>query len=245
MTDAKKQRRGRRRSRYDGPLHRFGIAPTPSAGSEGPFDAAAIIRGVRSTEKGRPTPTVVTRPGPDRFVRDLHWDGAPFVKLAIKKGGKVPHRMERNPRRANPVARAEIVADGTARARLDALQRGRRAVDLIDSGATPEQIATALGIATTAAQRLMRRRASLSGAVSPEEVILERAVGAVSTAEMIKVLQGMRYTAAPPPEAAWFDPATGSSGTIKQLVRAFQDGLLTEQEYERLSGSVRVVGAGA
>lgn len=69
----------------------------------------------------------------------------------------------------------------------------------------------------------------------PLDVIRERADGSVSTPAMLVALAQFTYTSVRPAAGDW-DPvaATAASGAIDDLGRAYDAGLLTEQEYDAL-----------
>ena len=203
-------------------------------------DASAILREQRAMGKGRPV-VPPQRPGRAVVIR-YSTKGKTF---SVRVAGKQKSERRGAHRGADQsvvdrLAQTPIVRDGIAAARLGKLQWARTAAKLIDAGASDDQIAAELQIDRGGAERLRQRRTLLSKSVSPEEIILRRAVGRLTDTAMMRRLLAMTVTSSPPPFVAWFDSATSSSGTAKQLMRAYQEKLLTRDEYERLTQTVKV-----
>ncbi len=77
-----------------------------------------------------------------------------------------------------------------------------------------------------------RRQALHPEQPTPRDVILQRAAGQIDTAEMLQTLCAMPMTAKVPGPRSGTDGAASMTGTARQLMAAFHQGLLTEQEYE-------------
>ncbi len=71
---------------------------------------------------------------------------------------------------------------------------------------------------------------------SPMEIILERRDGSITTGEMMRLLRSYHYTSFLPAVDDW-DPLAVFAlprGTIKDLGEAFDEGLLSDDEYDSL-----------
>lgn len=71
----------------------------------------------------------------------------------------------------------------------------------------------------------------------PWDIIEMRRVGAITSDEMMRLLRAYHYTSFVPAVDDW-DPLAAFAlpkGTIEQLGRAFDDGLLSEDEYDSLA----------
>ncbi len=142
-------------------------------------------------------------------------------------------------------------ADGTdvrralaalARARghqeLADLKLRRGIYQLADLGVPQRDIADAAGISQAEVSRRLKRRELDPERTSPREVILQRDAGVISTQKMIDTLARMSMTSRTPRKAAAYDGAATVTGTAKQLMAALREGLLSDQEYEKVRGAV-------
>lgn len=109
---------------------------------------------------------------------------------------------------------------------------------LRDAGVPQRDIARLVGISQPEVSRRLSRRELHPGSGNPREVILERQVGAISSAEMIRKLGSMVLTAKAPDEECAYDAAASMRGTAKQLMTAWRDGLITEDEYEAVRSAL-------
>lgn len=115
-----------------------------------------------------------------------------------------------------------------------ALEMGRTIIRLHDSGLSQRKIAVIVGLSQPEVSRRIKRRSLVTAEPGPREIIMRRNAGEMSDKDMLGALTNMTLTSVVPSEEARFDGAATSSGTAKQIASAFQDGLLTKAEYERV-----------
>jgi len=116
----------------------------------------------------------------------------------------------------------------------------RRAIfALHDAGWSQRDIAQQAGISQPEVSRRLRRRKLQSDGLEPRDVILQRATGQITTEQMLNRLGALPLTANAPGRSGDYDGAATTTGTAKQLVSAFHEGLLTEEEYEHLRAQRR------
>lgn len=138
----------------------------------------------------------------------------------------------------------ERVADSRRRSRaLSAwtdLQTLRTVARSIADGIGQDSIAHALGISQPAVSKLARRsRASEDLDVrTPREVILERAIGMVDTAAMLRELRTWTYAPGRFDDGTAAEPESYLPGLRGQLEDAAAEGLLSREEFEQLTGAV-------
>lgn len=119
------------------------------------------------------------------------------------------------------------------------LQTLRSVAASIADGIDQASIAHALGISQPAVSKLARRaRATVDlGMRTPREVILERAIGMITDAEMLRQLAGWAYTSGYFDDDASPEPESYLPGLRDQLEEAAGEGLLTRDEFDRLTGA--------
>jgi predicted transcriptional regulator len=112
---------------------------------------------------------------------------------------------------------------------------------LNDQGVPQRRIADLVGLSQPEVSRRLKRRSLTPVDVSPREIALQRAAGLLSSAEMMRELSDFTYTSESPSRESAFDGAASSGGSSRQLTASFQEGLLSQEEYDALCGSIRTV----
>lgn len=123
-----------------------------------------------------------------------------------------------------------------ARERRELAERDiRRSIYLLaDGGMSQRAIASAAGLSQAEVSRRLARRRGDDAERTPREVIMQRAAGEIDTARMLSELIEMSMTHRAPSKSAAFDNAATIRGAVKQVAAAFQEGLLSEAEYEQI-----------
>lgn len=124
------------------------------------------------------------------------------------------------------------------RRELAELDTWRSILALADRHVPQRTIADIVGLSQPEVSRRLRRRDLVPRDAEPREVILRRAVGDISTKQMMDVLSSMPLTSSAPQGPARFDGGASTRGTARQLATALREGLLRRSEYERLRASV-------
>lgn len=106
--------------------------------------------------------------------------------------------------------------------------------DLDLAGWSQRKIARLAGVSQPEVSRRLKRRSLEPGKVDPRDLIMRRATGQITTEEMVEGLQKLRTIGRAPTRASAFDSAASVTGNARQLVNAFREGLLSEDEYETL-----------
>jgi len=128
----------------------------------------------------------------------------------------------------------ETITEGREQRELGDRKIRRGIFALHDAGWSQREIAKLAGVSQPEVSRRLKRRALESRNAEPREVILQRAAGQISSAEMLERLGAMPLTVKVPGRRSAYDGAATATGTAKQLVNALHQGLLTEAEYEQL-----------
>lgn len=107
-------------------------------------------------------------------------------------------------------------------------------------GIDQETIAHTLGISQAAVHKLARRARVVTdiAARTPREVILERAIGMIDTTEMMRDLHTWTYEPGRFDDDAAIEPESYLPGLRDQLEDTAGGGLLTREEFDRLTGAV-------
>lgn len=109
---------------------------------------------------------------------------------------------------------------------------------LADLGVPQREIAKLAGISQPEVSRRLSRRTLTTKRPSPREVISRREGGQIDSETMLRELSSMALTHRTPKRGAAFDGAASATGTTKELAAAFQDGLLSEVEYETVRRAI-------
>jgi hypothetical protein len=148
----------------------------------------------------------------------------------------VSERSERTP--ATVRAAVEHVLRSREAQHHAEMQLRRGIFKLADLGMSQRDIAQLAGISQPEVSRRLSRRDLTAKRPSPREVISRRDSGQIDSEAMVRELSVMQMSHRTPKRAAAFDNAASATGTAKELAAAFQDGLLSEQEYEAVRKAI-------
>lgn len=145
-------------------------------------------------------------------------------------------RSDRTPR----AVRAAVVHVLRSREQqhLAEMQLRRGIFKLADLGMSQRDIAALAGISQPEVSRRLSRRELTTDRPSPREVISQRDGGQIDSEQMVRELSRMRMTHRTPKRGGAYDSAASATGTAKELAAAFQDGLISEQEYETVRKAI-------
>lgn len=135
------------------------------------------------------------------------------------------------------------VADSRRRSRALAawtdLQTLRSVAHSLADGIGQDAIAHALGISQPAVSKLARRARAVTDldARTPREVILERAIGMIDDARMLRELRTWIYEPGRFDDAGRVEPESYRPGLRGQLEEAAGEGLLSREEFDVLVGA--------
>ena len=122
------------------------------------------------------------------------------------------------------------------RDRLDRIDEMRDAARLEDAGKTQREIADILHTTQPRVHRMLRGARTLGTTETPEEIILRAAATDSSREELVRTLSSLDYTFA---EYAPHPHEGSLPGTWTQVGAAHVSGLLSDEEYQRVSAAVR------
>lgn len=121
---------------------------------------------------------------------------------------------------------------------LAEMQLRRGIFELADLGVAQRDIAKVAGISQPEVSRRLSRRRLTESQPSPREIVSRRQAGQIDSEEMVRELSEMHMTHRTPSRNSAYDAAAAMTGTAKELAAAFQDGLITEDEYERVRKAI-------
>ncbi|ROP61111.1 hypothetical protein [Curtobacterium sp. ZW137] len=121
---------------------------------------------------------------------------------------------------------------------LAEMELRRGIFELADLGIPQREIARLAGISQPEVSRRLTRRGLTASHPSPREVISQRQAGLIDSDTMVRELSTMAMTHRTPARDAGYDSAAAQTGTAKELAAAFQDGLISEGEYETVRKAI-------
>lgn len=121
---------------------------------------------------------------------------------------------------------------------LAEMELRRGIFELADLGVAERDIARLAGLAEPEVSRRLTRRGLTAARPSPREVISQRQAGLIDSDTMVRELSTMAMTHRTPARDAGYDSAAAQTGTAKELAAAFQDGLISEGEYETVRKAI-------
>lgn len=121
---------------------------------------------------------------------------------------------------------------------LAEMELRRGIFELADLGVPQRDIARLAGISQPEVSRRLTRRGLTASRPSPREVISQRQAGLIDSDAMVRELSTMAMTHRIPARDSGYDSAAAQTGTAKELAAAFQDGLISEREYETVRKAI-------